>query len=238
MAKTYGERAREKAGELLQGDRVSGPDIDIPDKFFRSISQALPESMRPDGLERRSIRRDKARSSFRGILDELLDISIGQGLDDLEEQLREANEIDLDALDEMELMRFMANMELIQANASVASLENGLTSSVFLDDIASAVESPSTITINGINDTGRNPSDPSTVIPDTEGREFPATTMFMRASRENTDRIYFGDDDISPQSGFVLAPGESMVFTMDFRDDSLYMASDDRGQEVSYIGLL
>lgn len=238
MARTFSETIREQANEAREGDRSTGPAFDAIKDIFESISMAVPEGLDPDSLERRNIRRGERRRDFRSILDDLLGEGIGANLQNLEDILREANDIDLSELEGDELTRFIAQVNLAQANATVASLETLITKAVFLDDIASAVEAPSTISVNGINDTGSDPEVVTEVIPESEEREFPVTRIIVRSSRTNKGEIFFGDDDISPDAGFVLGPGETYTFDLDFRDATLYMVSDDPGQEVSFMGLI
>lgn len=238
MARTFEERTREKAKEAGEGDRSTGPAYERATKFFEAFSRAVPDGLKPDGIERKDARREESRSRFRDVLDQLLGEGIGQNLDELESLLKDANEINLQQRTDSELLQFIGQTNLIKANASVATLETLITSAVFLDDIATAVEPPSTISISGINDIGNNPEVADVVIPESEDREFPIRKIVLRASRQNKKDIYFGDDDISPEAGFKLSPGESIELDLDFRDDTLYMAGEERTDEVSFMGLI
>ena len=238
MARTFEERTRERAREAREGDRSSGPGYERVMRFFDQFSRPVPEGLKPDSVERRDARRSEERVRFRGVLDDLLGERIGQNLETLEDLVRDANDVDLDSISGDDLLRFTAQVNLIQANSAVASLETLITSAVFLDDIAGAVEPPSTISVAGINDLGSSPTVAGEVIPESEDREFPIRKLVLRASRSNTGDVFFGDDDISPNAGFKLSPGESIQLDLDFRDDTLYMAGDHRSDEVSFLGLI
>lgn len=131
-------------------------------------------------------------------------------------------DIDLSRLDQRGLLE-------IQARVMISSL-------AALFDIADAVEPVSTVTVSGSNaiSVAYN-AEP--VIPESDQQMVPTRTIFVRADRNNDEPIAFGDDGVSPESGFILESGESITIDLDLRETQLWMASDESGQEVHLLGM-
>jgi hypothetical protein len=81
------------------------------------------------------------------------------------------------------------------------------------------------------------PNNAEPVIPESDQQMVPTRTIFIRANRNNDEPIAFGDDGVAPQSGFVLESGESITIDLDLREAQLWMASEERGQQVHLLGM-
>lgn len=104
-------------------------------------------------------------------------------------------------------------------------------------DIADAVAPVDSITVSGTNSTDEaNQEEP--VIPRADETQIPTKKLFIKASRDNDKVIWFGDDDVRPNSGFTLAPGESIIYPIDFRREVLWMSSTETGQTVELLGAI
>lgn len=129
----------------------------------------------------------------------------------------------LDSLDTAGLLEVLARINVAQLAA--------------MFDIADAVEPFQSITVSGvnaINDAGV----PEPVVPESDQQAIPTRSLFMRADENNDNKIYIGDDEVAPNTGLVLAPGEFYVMESDLRAEELYMASDESGQTIQLLGLV
>lgn len=231
------ERVRGEVEDAAGGFRAS-PEVDEPRPVFHRIVRAIPEELRPDGLERRSARRDQARQAVSESVSQMASLDVGVGLEGLQDVLRELVDIELDNLGDTELLRVIAEANRTQALYQNSMFETMITQSVVLDEIATAVEAAATVSVSGTNDTGRRAGVPVTVVPRADEETIPVRRLWIRADPDNTHGIYFGDDDVSPNDGFLLRPGETHAIDLDFRDDILWMASDEPRQEVHLLGLV
>lgn len=131
-------------------------------------------------------------------------------------------DIDLGELDNRGLLE-------VQARAMITMV-------AALFDVADAVEPMSTITVSGTNAI-RVAYNAEPVIPESDQQMVPTRTIFIRSDRDNGEPIAFGDDAVSPQSGFVLESGESITIELDLRNTQLWMASEEAGQQVHLLGM-
>lgn len=238
MARTYEERVREQAEEKKEGFRTNVPDL--PDEIslerLSSIVRAVPGDLAPGESERRNRARSDARESFKSALSDLLGVQSGSTLEDVDSVVQELNGVDVESLSDVNLQRVMAQAQIAQANALRGILEAEITSATILDTIATATEPPVGITISGSNEIGTQ-DEPQPVVPGTEDRSVPVRRLLIRADEDNSAPIYFGDDNISPEDGFMLRPGESEPFELDFRDTTLYMSGEEEGDEIQLLGV-
>lgn len=102
-------------------------------------------------------------------------------------------------------------------------------------DIADNIEPFSTITVSGTNAID-NANTEQPVVPQSDTEAIPTRTLFIRASPRNNKPIYFGDDEVQPNSGFVLRAGEFIIWETDLRGEELWMASESDGQIVQLMG--
>lgn len=153
---------------------------------------------------------------------------VGEGPEVGDEKLRNKRDlsnvidVNLDKLNNAELLSVIAKSNIAQLQA--------------LFDIATAVESPTAITVSG-SEIITEKEQPKRVVPQSGSGEVPTRTLFIRSSTENTDKIAFGDDQVQPTGGFILAPGESITIPIDLRESDLYMASDSQDQVVNLLGV-
>lgn len=130
---------------------------------------------------------------------------------------------DLDGLSDAGLLEVIARVNIAQLAA--------------LFDIADAVEPFQNITVSGINAIDdADTAEP--VVPESDEEQIPTRTLMVRADRENKAKIYFGDDEVSPDSGFALEAGEYIWIETDLRAEELYMASVNEGETVQLLGLV
>lgn len=238
MPRTYEQETEERAEERREGFRSTVPDL--PDSFdferLSNIVRAVPGDLVPGESERRNKVRQDARNSFRDALSDLLGGQSGSTLNDVDDMLSELNDVDIESLSDLQLRRLMAQSLIAQTNAIRGILEAQITSATIQDSIATAVEPPAGITVSGTNEIDKEDT-PQPVVPNTKERSIPVREMMIRADEDNSSPIYFGDDDISPEDGFMLRPGESQSFELDFRDSSLYMAGATEGDEIQLLGV-
>jgi len=127
-------------------------------------------------------------------------------------------------------LRALALLTLQQSQISIQSLQAQF-------DILSAVEPISAITVSGrnaIEDAGV----PQPVVPQSDNTRIATKRIYIRNSQDNNNPIAFGDDEINPDNGFILNPGESLDYPIDLRNGVLYMASSEEGAEVELLGAI
>lgn len=106
-----------------------------------------------------------------------------------------------------------------------------------LFDIADSVEPFQSITVSGTNIIDQ-PDVAEPVVPESDEELIPTRTLFIKADENNSKRVYFGDDQVDPDSGFALERGESITLDTDLRAEELYMASEDSGQQIQLLGMV
>ena len=146
-------------------------------------------------------------------------------------------DMDLDGLGQTGLLQVIA--ELMSAQVRVNAFNSRLLAANLVTqfDIADAVEPMSGIVVSGTNAI-ESADVAQPVIPQSDSKNIPTRSLFIRADRSNGEAIAFGDDETSPNSGFVLESGESIVIEMDLSVSVLYMASIARGQQVNIMGMI
>lgn len=211
MVKSYEEATEENAGE---DDSNPGPEAETD---VRSTVDDLRDEFgdvenRVEGVP------DWLKPESAGRRDDMPDVG-GQ---------RGSFGIDVD-LGDLEGMSDAGLLEVV-ARVSIAQLAT-------LFDIADAVQPFQNITVSGVNAIDEaNTTEP--VVPQSDDEQIPTRTLFMRANEDNTDKIYIGDDEVAPQSGLVLGPGEFYAIESDLRAEEFYMASETAGQSVQLLGLV
>lgn len=93
------------------------------------------------------------------------------------------------------------------------------------------------VTVNGTNDI-QNANNPEPVVPESDETQIPTRELMIKASRGNNEKIWFGDDETSPNSGFSLSPGEGTTINVDLREQQLYMSSQEANQVVELLGVV
>lgn len=116
------------------------------------------------------------------------------------------------------------------ARVSVAQLAT-------LFDIADAVEPFSNVTISGVNAID-DPDTAEPVVPQSDSEDIPTRVLFIRASTQNNKKLYLGDDEVQPQSGYMLGPGEFITWELDLRGEEIYMAAGESGERVQLLGMV
>lgn len=128
----------------------------------------------------------------------------------------------LEALDTRGLLEVIARVEIAQLAT--------------LFDISDYVEPLRNITVSGVNSI-EDANEPEPVVPRSDEENVPTRILFIRADPQNTSEIAFGDDEVEPNSGFVLDNGETIFLEMDLRRQVLWMSSDTEGQSVQLMGV-
>lgn len=129
----------------------------------------------------------------------------------------------LQAMNQRQLLEVVARIMLAQLASSL--------------DIADSVDSSRSITVSGTN-VIEYANTAEVVVPESDTTNIPSRTLFVQSDPANSEDIYFGDDKVSPNSGFVLSPGDSMNVGIDLRQTQLYMSSSKSGEQVNLLGLI
>lgn len=93
------------------------------------------------------------------------------------------------------------------------------------------------VTVSGINEV-ENANNPEPVVPNSDETQIPTRELMIKSSRSNSEKIWFGDDETTPNSGFSLSPGEGTSVEIDLREQQLYMASTEAAQVVELLGVV
>jgi len=204
------------------------------DKILRAIPPELLPSRAGGGSDRRRRDREQREDAIKGALNNFARTVGGQNLD---QSVREVNNTDTTDLSQVGALRFISEVMQVIATIELVQLETLVQSVSVQSDIASDVAPAVGITVSGVNEINKK-DNPEAVIPNSQNTDIPTDTLHIRASSDNTDPIYFGDEVVDPGRGFILNPGESWEVSMDFRDDQLYMASETAGQKVQLLGVI
>lgn len=211
MPKSYEEATEERAAEDL-GDPEPEPEYD-PNLNTRSVEEVFGDVK--DRVENVPDWLTPDGDSGPG---DIPPVGGGRGEIGVDIDLDE-----LDSLDNSGLLQVIARVNIAQLSA--------------MFDIASAVEPFSTITVSGVNAI-QDADVPEPVVPQSDQTKIPTRTLFMRASTDNDAPIYIGDDEVEPQSGLVLYPGEFYAMESDLRADEFWMASSEEGEVIQLLGLV
>jgi len=130
--------------------------------------------------------------------------------------------INLNTLSQQQLLAVIAQVQILQLQS--------------INDMADYLQPGRSITVSGTN--AINSSDvPQVVVPQSDQTNIPTKVLYIESDPDNTYDIYIGDDAVAPSSGFVLGPGDSMDVKIDLRNDQLYMACVESGEQVDLLGL-
>lgn len=129
---------------------------------------------------------------------------------------------DLEGLNETGLLQVIAQTLIEQLNVQI--------------DVANAVEPPTAITVSGTNAIDQA-EEAELVVPQSDSSNIPTRTLFIRNDINNSSSIFFGDDEVQPQDGFVLVVGEWISIPFDLRQNQLWMASEEADQVVQLLGV-
>lgn len=210
---------------------------DLRDQAFEDILQPDPPDLVADELSGRNERREEVARQLRLSLNDRLTGELGADLDDISVTIEDLLDQDLSDLSELELLGVIAEGVRTIAALSNVRVEQGISSLAIFGDIATAVEPAASITTSGTNTTNDG-GEPTPVIPNADDQDVATRNLMIRASTQNSEPIYFGDDGVEPSSGFMLKPGEWKQMNINFLDTVLYMASDNGGQEVQLLGVI
>jgi len=122
-------------------------------------------------------------------------------------------------------LQFMST--LLQTNVEMLSAQY---------DTLSAVEPFSQIVVSGLN-TIENENEVAPVVPESDTVEIPSRTVFIKASPKNDGVIALGDDEVSPQDGWILRKGEYIVIDDDLGAEEIYMSGNEAGDSVELLGV-
>lgn len=261
MVKTYEEaqdeereREQEEGADTFVGDEydttspVTFDDKRVQEKYedLERVLIATPDSLggvRDDFDNRRQETRDQLEIN----IEDALGVNFGDvaaSVEAVEEAIQNETDQDLSGLSSRELQaRIVQRLGLllqdsIQRTKLMQVMSEGMLQNVSANvSVLENVRPYSNITVSGkteIKDAG----EPQAVIPEAENTEIPTRTLFIRSDPDNSDKIYFGDDEVQPEEGYVLTPGEAINIDVDFRNDSLWCASATEGEELMLIGVV
>jgi len=130
---------------------------------------------------------------------------------------------ELDTFSTNKLLQILVQIEVVQLET--------------LFNISDSVEPFNSITVSGTNAIDdANTAEP--VVPKSDDEQIPTRELMIRSDPENDEQVYFGDDEVRPNSGFVLLPGEMITLETDLRAEELYMASSESGEQVQLLGVI
>lgn len=249
MVKTFSERQEELSEERRDEDEEKAPKDEeftqrSPYEFsgerverlaedYPMIAQAVPSDLRPpevgDDIPQRVERRQE-------ILVDLED-QFGVDLGSISQEIQNLTEVSLEELGQEGLLRVIARAGVLATQLMSVGMSTQVSKLEALLSIATAVEPGRLITVTGRN-VIEQADTPEPVIPQSNNTDVPTRTVWIRADPQNQNNIAFGDDEIDPEDGFYLTPGESIVWELDFREDQLYMASEESGDAVRILGMI
>lgn len=210
-------------------------NVEFSGKTVEELADELDDIAIPPIIEEKLSRIDDSVEKGSGIVATLLgqfsepqDIDIG----DINAQGTQALLRTLIRIQKQEISPKLTN---ITSFTEVIANVQGAQLSTLLE-IQEAVEPPSLITVSGTNPIN-NTGSPQVVIPSSDEADIPTKKLIIRADPDNDAKIAFGDDQVSPASGFILRPGGSIVLPINTAEDQLYMAGD-AGDQVQLIGLV
>lgn len=228
----FQEDTREEEREQINrsGDFGVSGELDIS-----AGDLLLPPPEVGQGTDRQRRRRNETNRR-QGIIDEELLEKLGKGLKDVEDAIQNGLDLDFGDLSSEELLAVIAQNSVNSLMLQNVMMEQMLAQVVVLNDIASAVEPTSNITVSGTNSIATG-GETEPVIPDGDQTETDGDLLIIRAAPGNKDPIYFGDDGTTPGDGFVLNQGEWKVMDMDLSEQMLWMSAENSGNEVQLLGL-
>lgn len=235
--KTFDETVDEQAETRGEDVEVSS-DYDLEEirtKFGNFVTRAVPEGLLEDAQSARQERRDRELDR----VSRNIDIFLGEDLsiEDFRRSLNDLFEADLENANRLELLQVLAQASVVQTGIQLAGLQSNIEQIAELVQIREGTRPSINITISGTS-VIETPNASQPVIPDSDDQNYDVTTLYIRSYPSNTEPIYFGDDGVVPESGFVLERGESIKVDMDFNDTEIYMASEEEGAQVGIMGVI
>lgn len=228
-------KARDRDAEGRDVVEGKEPPTSFEEAVLSRLTRAVPEGFIQETVDRRAERTEEEREELGEQVDQSFEVDLGQ--EDVLDNIRELNDIQLEAIEEeIGLLQVIAESSRMSASILGVMLENQVDTLLELSYIREAVEPNFNLNVSGVAAT-EEPGEPVPVIPDSDDRSFNVRRLFVRAMPYNSYPLYFGDDGVSPQSGFILQPGEYIILNIDFRDTTIYMASEESGQEVGIMGV-
>jgi hypothetical protein len=247
MVKTFEESQEEKTEERDESIAERGgdedeyemvSDIDFDGESIEEFADSLdgitlptPDELAP-GDTAASRREVELRIS---VLEELSD-QLGITLEELQDRLGATPQPDPGTNDVAGLLQILISLIQSQnsvlgviANTQVSQLQNLVT-------VAQNISPNTLVTVTGrevISQSG----EPQLIIPQSDQTDIPTRELYVRADSQNTSNIAIGDDAVDPDDGFFLKPGEYERIGVDFREQQLYMASEEAGDAVRLLGL-
>lgn len=236
MARTFEKAEEEGTGGERSNLGIGRSSADAPELPFRDMKDILfnpSDKIAGEGelSQDREFRRQESQQELS--LD--LQDAFGVSLEDLDTAIKELYQADLETLDELNILRFIAEAMRVQTLQNKINLDQESAISVFLNDIATAVEPPTDIVVSGTVDVDK-PDVPQEVLEDLD--QVRTRMLIIKANPFNNKPIYFGDDAVEPRDGFVLVPGEKIELPISYRDAQVYMASEERGASLQLLGLI
>lgn len=218
-----GQPARESAGLF------TGIGLEERAERFETILEAVPEELEEAvrdelGRRERTVTVNRASSSISDITSQF--------------QVDVLEDLDLSALDNNDLLQLIAQILQFQFELQgvVASIQVDQLQALF--DILTSVEPFTVITVSGVNEIESDEVDEAIpVVPESDTVSIPTRMLFIHASPDNDDEIAIGDDDVEPDDGFILEPGESQFLGINISDQVLWMAGESEGDGVQLLGL-
>jgi len=236
MARTFeesqeGESSKDRSNLGIGRSSTEAPDTDFGD--FREI--LFTPSERLSGGLGGSFDRERRRQQSQQQLSLDLQDAFGISLEGLDTAIQDLYQADLETLDDLNILRFIAEAMRVQTLQNKISLDQESAISIFLNDIATAVEPPTDIVVSGTVDV-EEADIPQEVLENLD--QVRTRMLIMKANPLNDKPIYFGDDEVEPEDGFVLVPGEKIELPISYRDAHIYMASEERGASLQLLGLI
>jgi len=234
------KQAKEKSSSERGGkgsgiSRKGGTGVPEQSEIMRDILFPTPEDIRDVSTSDPSVEREQRREQSNQQLNINLEDQFGSNLDSVDQTISDLFDVQLGQASEAELLRFIAEALRAMTLQNKVMLDQGSAASVFLNDIATAVESATDITLSGTNDID-DQDEPQRLL--SSGRRATTRQLIIRCDPENEFPVYFGDDDVNPGDGFMLRPGEWIKLNVNYRDSLLYMASEEKGQTVHVLGVI
>lgn len=199
---------------------------------FPLIARAVPEDLKPGDVA------DETRANLNVERELLVNLEeqFGINLGDVLNELENISQIELEDLNQRQLLQLVVRILTLMARMKSIDISTQISQLQSLLSIATSVEPARLITVSGRNVIG-DADTPETVVPQADKTDVPTRTVFIRADEDNEKTVYLGDDDVSPDEGFFLKPGEFFYLDIDFREDELYMSSEAEGDAVSLLGV-
>lgn len=225
-------RLRSRRKDISEIDYEDFTSIDWPE-----ILQPMPEGLIPSAEELREERRRNRSEELRDRISEELQEMFGMSLEEIEAILQTVQDGDLTEMSQLELLGVIAESVRNSALTNQVILEQQISMLSVMNDVARAVEPSPGVSVSGTNSIS-DAGVPEPVIANSDDQEIPTRRLWIRASADNSVGIYLGDDDVEPENGYILKPGEGITVNVNFRDSLIWMAAEEKGAEVQLFGVI